>query len=106
MKRKNLIKFKNLVSATGLALSVFLSGAALANTDTQMPPASAVVSIVNINTADLETLSSLPGIGPKKAESIIEYRELNGNFQSVDELANVKGIGERMVEKLAQRVSV
>nr|WP_136251664.1 ComEA family DNA-binding protein [Ningiella ruwaisensis] len=66
----------------------------------------AIQAIVNINEADAETLSSLPGVGPKKAEAIISYRELNGNFQTVEELQNVKGIGKRMVEKLIDKVSV
>lgn len=60
---------------------------------------------ININTADIETLASLNGIGQSKAEAIVAYREANGPFQSSDELANVKGIGERTVEKNAKRLS-
>lgn len=55
---------------------------------------------VDINTADKTTLSTmLNGIGEKKAEAIIAYREENGPFKSIEELANVKGIGEATVEK-------
>jgi competence protein ComEA len=55
---------------------------------------------ININTADKETLMSvIKGVGEKKAEAIIAYREENGSFKSVDELASVKGIGPAMVEK-------
>ena len=55
---------------------------------------------VNINTADKTTLETmLNGIGEKKAEAIIAYREENGPFKSVDELANVNGIGESTIEK-------
>ncbi|WP_371192569.1 ComEA family DNA-binding protein [Glaciecola sp. SC05] len=100
------MKVKTWFAALGLVLTTLFSTAALANGPDRATPASAVVSVVNINTADIDTLSSLPGIGPKKAESIVSYRELNGNFQSVDELSNVKGIGKRMVEKLADKVSI
>jgi competence protein ComEA len=55
---------------------------------------------VNINTADAETIAnSLNGIGIKKAEAIIEHRTKEGDFKSVDDLAKVKGIGEKTVEK-------
>lgn len=100
------MKVRNWFAAAGIALGMLFSGAAYANTESQMTPANAVISIVNINTANVDTLTTLPGIGPKKAESIIEYRELNGSFQSVSELANVKGIGERMVERLQDQVSI
>ena len=55
---------------------------------------------ININTADKATLMEMiKGIGEKKAEAIITYREQNGPFKSVDELAQVSGIGESTVEK-------
>ena len=55
---------------------------------------------VNVNTADAQTLSeSLNGIGIKKAEAIVAYRAINGNFKSINDLANVKGIGEKTIEK-------
>ena len=55
---------------------------------------------VNINTADAETISSnLKGIGESKARAIIAYREAHGDFKSVYDLANVKGIGEKTIEK-------
>jgi competence protein ComEA len=57
-------------------------------------------ALVNINDASAQELSKLPGLGAKKAKAIIEYRELNGQFTSVDELVNVKGIGPKMLAKL------
>ncbi|MBS3951535.1 MAG: ComEA family DNA-binding protein [Methylomicrobium sp.] len=55
---------------------------------------------VNINTADAETIAnSLNGIGIKKAQAIIEHRTKEGDFKSVEDLAKVKGIGEKTVEK-------
>lgn len=54
---------------------------------------------VNINTADAETLATeLEGIGPSKAQAIVEYRTKHGPFRSADDLSLVKGIGERTVE--------
>jgi len=54
---------------------------------------------VDINSADAETISAeLDGVGMAKAQAIVEYRQKHGPFKSVDELAQVKGIGERTVE--------
>jgi competence protein ComEA len=61
---------------------------------------------LNINTADAEQLTSLPGVGIKKAQQIVKYRELNGDFKSVDELVNVKGIGAKMVAKISELVKI
>jgi len=56
--------------------------------------------IININTADKETLMSvIKGVGEKKAEAIILYREKNGAFKSIDELSNIKGIDMGILEK-------
>lgn len=60
--------------------------------------------IVNINTADLEELQLLKGIGRTYAERIVEYRNQNGEFKSVDELMNVKGIGKKRLESIKQFV--
>jgi competence protein ComEA len=55
---------------------------------------------VNVNTADAKTISeALSGIGLKKAEAIVKYRTDNGLFKTANDLANVKGIGEKTVEK-------
>ncbi|MCY4157443.1 MAG: helix-hairpin-helix domain-containing protein [Gammaproteobacteria bacterium] len=60
---------------------------------------------VNVNTADAETLAAeLNGIGPVKAKAIIEYREQNGPFKSVEELLKVKGIGPKTLEKIRKDV--
>lgn len=61
---------------------------------------------ININTADVATLASLNGIGQSKAEAIVAYREANGPFTVTADLANVKGIGERTIEKNAARLAV
>lgn len=61
---------------------------------------------ININQADVETLATLNGVGPSKAEAIVAYREANGPFESADQLTEVKGIGPATVEKNADRLSV
>ncbi len=55
---------------------------------------------ININTATPELLEQLPGVGPKTAQRIVEYREAHGRFSSVDELMNVKGIGPKKLEQI------
>ncbi len=61
---------------------------------------------VNINTADRETLATLPGIGQARAEAIIKDRKDNGPYQSVDQLTRVKGIGDKMLEKIRNEITV
>ena len=53
---------------------------------------------VNINSADTAALQQLNGVGPAKAQAIVDYRDANGPFESVDDLASVSGIGPRTVE--------
>ena len=61
---------------------------------------------VNINTANQSELDQLPGIGPSIAQKIIEYREENGNFKNIQELQNVKGIGNAKYEEIKDNVTV
>lgn len=55
---------------------------------------------VNINTGDKSEIEKLPGIGPSKADAILQYRETNGEFKTVDDLKKVKGFGDKTVESL------
>ncbi len=65
-----------------------------------LSPAWALAGSVDLNSADAATLArELDGIGLARAQAIIEYREKNGRFHSVDQLLNVKGIGPQVLEK-------
>lgn len=61
---------------------------------------------VNINTATAEQLQTLPGIGPSLAKTIIEHRTKSGKFNRIEELINVKGIGEKKFQKMKDRLVV
>lgn len=61
---------------------------------------------VNLNTATTVELESLPGIGPATAERILEYRQKNGAFKKIEDLMNVRGIGEKNFLKLKSQITV
>ena len=68
-------------------------------------PALAEPDSVNVNAADAQTLADvLDGVGLSRAEAIVEYRNANGSFQDVYDLANVKGIGDRTIELNEERI--
>lgn len=61
---------------------------------------------ININTADVQELIKLKGVGVKKAEAIIAWREENGNFKTVDQLLEVKGIGEATLTQNRENIRI
>jgi competence protein ComEA len=61
---------------------------------------------VDLNAATAVQLESLPGIGPRTAQRIIEYREKNGGFKKIEELMNVRGVGEKSFLKIKDRITV
>ena len=73
-----------------ILLSLFLTTVALAE--------------VNINTASQHDLTALAGIGPAKAEAIVKYREANGLFENTSDLKKVKGIGDKIFEKVQAEI--
>lgn len=80
---------------SSLILSLVLAGSALAG------------ETVNINTADVATIDRvLVNVGPSKAQAIVDYRKANGAFRSPEQLALVKGIGLKTVEKNRDRIAV
>ena len=107
---------KNILSACVVTFLVFSSTSYAVNpvvTDNPSvvaektpTPAKATVSAkavaqqeaININTANAQTLTNLKGVGPKKAEAIIAWRKANGGFKTVEQFADVKGIGSKTLE--------
>ena len=81
-------------AALALGMALCLAGAASAADGPRLQ------GVVNVNTATLEELQLLPGIGPSRARSILAMREQRGGFKSVDELAEVKGIGQASLARL------
>lgn len=67
---------------------------------------SSQTSKIDINTADISQLETLPGIGPSKANAIVAYREEHGSFQSIEDIQNVTGIGAKTYEKLQESIQV
>jgi competence protein ComEA len=95
--------------ATLCVVAIFASGAAtvaVAQTSETPAPAAGAVrpapieGVVNVNAASAQELSLLPGVGPARARSIIEYREKNGPFKDVRDLLAVSGIGERALGRM------
>ena len=88
-----------------LVLSSFVGGSPFA----QEPPRSSSSSpaqMVNLNSATVPQLEALPGIGRATAERIIEYRQKSGGFKKVEDLMNVRGIGEKSFLKLKPLITV
>lgn len=81
--------------AKSLVLSLLLTGTALA------------AESVNVNTADAATIDRVMlNVGPSKAQAIVDYRDANGAFRSAEQLAMVKGIGLKTIEKNRDRITV
>ncbi|MNO07469.1 ComE operon protein 1 [compost metagenome] len=66
----------------------------------------AVDGLIHINTAGLKELQEIPGIGEKKAQAILDYRNQNGAFSSIHDLTKIKGIGEKMLEKMKPHIGL
>jgi competence protein ComEA len=91
----------NILKALCLLFLMISAANASEPAHTSTPPA-----LVNINTADAATLATLTGVGAKKAEDIIKYRQANGGFKTVEEFAKVHGIGPKTFESNRARLTV
>ena len=67
---------------------------------------SAAQGVINVNTATAEQFMMLPGIGEKTAQAIISYRQANGPFKAIDEVARVKGISKKKLDKIRQNLAL
>jgi competence protein ComEA len=82
-------------------LSLCLSTSALAAGNER-----SISGVVNVNSATAEELSLLPGVGPAKAQAIIRWRTEHGAFKRVEDLSQVKGIGDKQLEKMRPHVAL
>ena len=90
----------------GLLVGVMLAGVPVAGQEKPSKPAAAAAAPVNLNTASVAQLEALPGVGLKTAERIIEYRQKNGGFKRIEDVMNVRGVGEKGFLKLKPMLSV
>ncbi len=93
---------------TAVVVALILAAQSFAAAQKTQPAAAKAdaTAIVNLNTATVDQLDTLPGIGPKVAARIVEYRQKNGPFKKVEDVMNVKGIGEKNFLKIKSRISV
>ena len=93
---------------TLVVLGTFTASAAAQDKAREKPAkaSAAAISTVNLNTATQAQLETLPGIGAAAAKRIIEHRDKNGKFTKIEQLMNVKGIGEKSFLKLKSLVTV
>ena len=69
-------------------------------------PAATAAAPVNLNTATAEQLATIPGVGPRMAERIIDYRQKNGGFKKIEDLMNVSGVGEKSFLKMKPLITI
>lgn len=92
--------------AGALALTAVLFVASHVSAQQTDKSAPAATAAINLNSATLEQLEALPGVGPRTAQLIVEYRQKSGGFKKIEELMNIKGIGEKSFLKLKPMVVV
>jgi competence protein ComEA len=87
---------------------VCITSPLVAQRATKPPVAATTVSmeVVNLNSATVAQIASLPGIGPKTADLVVQYRQKNGPFKKIEEIMNVRGVGEKSFLKIKDRLSV
>ena len=96
----------SVLTLVALLAALAVPAAAQQGATAQPGPAAKAEAVVNLNTATAAELESLPGIGKSTAQRILEYRQKSGGFKKVEELMNVKGIGEKSFLKIKNRLTV
>ena len=100
------------MSLSIVTLSVFMiaypsvAGAAQTPAGNRTAVKGEALAVVNLNTASVKELDALPGIGARTAALIVEYRQKNGPFKKIEELMNVRGVGEKSFLKLKPQLTV
>ena len=104
----NLIRLSSWLMIATLMSNFFLCplNVAWAQSPVRANDSAAVVKPVSINKANAEELQVVRGIGPSLAERIVNYRESNGGFKSLDQLKEVKGIGDMKFEKMKDQITL
>ncbi len=95
-----------IAAATLIAAHPYTAAAARQAAGARASAKAPVAAPININTAAATDLVALPGIGAKTAARIVEYRQKNGPFKKVEELMNVRGVGEKNFLKLKSQITV
>jgi competence protein ComEA len=90
----------------GVAVSAAVASAQSKATTPKAAATATATAPVNLNTATVEQLATIPGVGPKMAERIIDYRQKNGGFKKVEDLMNVSGVGEKSFLKMKPLITV
>ena len=97
----------SLVALAGfIASQSIAAGAVQGKTGPRAAAKPALTAALNINTASASDFEALPGIGAKTAARIVEYRQKNGPFKKIEELMNVRGVGEKSFLKLKPQIGV
>ena len=95
-----------IVGAVLVALALLATAAAAQESDRSAAAKAGAAGPVNLNTATAAQLEALPGIGARTAALIVEYRQKNGGFKKVEDLMNVRGVGEKSFLKLKPLITI